>query len=67
MNRSDAWMIAWSYLERTGQIPDSYEATQRLSSIFGRLSKGGVTKPLLLANKAISEYERENFLFQEAG
>ena len=62
MNRSDAWTIAWSYLDRTGQISNSYEATQRLSSIFGRLSKAGVNRTLLLANKAISEYERDAFL-----
>jgi hypothetical protein len=64
--RLDAWMIAWSYLDRTGQITNTYDATQRLSVIFARLTKAGKVNPLLLANKAIAEYERDQFLFREA-
>lgn len=64
MQRPDAWLIAWCYLNRTGQISDPYEATQRLSAIFARLSKKGLP-PLVLANRAIAEFERD--LLMKAG
>jgi hypothetical protein len=62
MQRLDAWMIAWNYLDGTGQIYDPSEAVQRLSKIFARLTKEGTTHPLALANRAISQYEREDML-----
>jgi hypothetical protein len=62
MQRLDAWMIAWNYLDRTGQIYDSRAAVQRLSVIFARLSKDGIIHPLTLANRGISEYERGDIL-----
>jgi hypothetical protein len=63
--RLDAWMVAWRYLDESGQISDTYEATQRLSAIFGRLTKSGPISPLLLANRAIAEYERDQYLFRD--
>jgi hypothetical protein len=64
--RLDAWMMAWRYLDQSGQISDPSEATERLSGIFGRLTKSGPVSPLLLANRAIAEYERDQYLFRGA-
>jgi hypothetical protein len=54
----DAWHIARNYLERTGQIEDDSTSYFILSRVFERLTRTHIPKTLLLANRAISEYER---------
>jgi hypothetical protein len=54
----NSMMIAWDYLERTGELGDPEVASRvLLDSIEGQVAKGERRK-LMLSNKAISAYQR---------
>ena len=54
----NSMMIAWDYLERTGELGDPEVASRvLLDSIEGQIGKGERRK-LMLSNKAISAYQR---------
>ena len=51
-------MIAWDYLERTGELGDPEVASRvLLDSIEGQIGKGERRK-LMLSNRAIIAYQR---------
>jgi hypothetical protein len=54
----EAWQIAWDYLDRTGQIEDERSSAVVLAQVFSRLTRQRLPPVLLLANRAISEYEK---------
>ena len=54
----EAYDIASYYLRKTGQMPDDARIDQRLLELIYSLFDSGVRNRLLLANKAISEFER---------
>jgi hypothetical protein len=54
----NSMMIAWDYLERTGELGDPEVASRvLLDSIEGQVAKGERRK-LMLSNKAIAAYQR---------
>ena len=56
--------IAWDYLEATGDLGDDpEEASQVLLSEIQRMVRGGVTRPLVLSNRAIEAYKRRRHQF----
>lgn len=55
----NAWEIAWNYLLLSGRIENSLHSAARLNSILERLSKERKMPAILLANKAITEYEKD--------
>jgi hypothetical protein len=57
--REEAWMIAWDYLSRSGQIHNPTIANMILAKEFSDLLQGGEINRLRLANKAIAAYERK--------
>jgi hypothetical protein len=54
----EAYDIAAYYLRKTGQMPDDARIDQRLLELIYSLFDSGVRNRLLLANKAISKFER---------
>ena len=54
----EAYDIAAHYLKKTGQIADSVLINAQLLEIIHQLFHGGVRSRLLLANKAITMFER---------
>ena len=53
-----AYDIAAYYLKKTGQIADEAGIDERLLELTYKLFDSGVRNLLLLANKAISKFER---------
>jgi hypothetical protein len=53
----DAYAIASNYLRRTGAIPDSLVADERLLEIIVQMFHRGEVNKLRLANKAIAKFE----------
>lgn len=53
----DAYGIASNYLRRTGAIPDTSGANERLLQIIVRLFERGEFNRIKLANKAIAKFE----------
>ena len=53
-----AYDIAAYYLKKTGQIADEAGIDERLLELTYKLFDSGVRNQLLLANKAISKFER---------
>jgi hypothetical protein len=54
----EAYDIADYYLKKTGMIANDVRIDQRLLELVYSLFDSGVRNRLLLANKAISEFER---------
>jgi hypothetical protein len=54
----EAYDIAAYYLRKTGQIADTTRIDDRVLELIYRLFDSGVRNRLLLANKAISKFER---------
>jgi hypothetical protein len=54
----DAYDIAAFFLKKTGMIADSARVNERLLEIIHGLFVSGIRNRLLLANKAISKFER---------
>ena len=54
----EAYDIAANYLRKTGQIGDTGRINDHLLEAIYRLFDSGVRNRLLLANKAISKFER---------
>ena len=54
----EAYDIAASYLKATGLIADSAMINERLLELIYKLFDSGVHNRLLLANKAITKFER---------
>jgi hypothetical protein len=50
--------IAWNYLEATGELGDPEEASQVLLDEIQSMVRAGVTRPLMLSNRAIEAYKR---------
>lgn len=68
MNEPIPWLIenaiqiAWHYLESTGQITDSAEASKFLLKTVDEMVLKGEFRKLMLANRAIDAYiNRSNF------
>jgi len=57
----EAYDIAAHFLKATGLIPDSAMINERLLEVIYKLFDSGVRNRLLLANKAISKFERGRF------
>ena len=53
----DAYAIASNYLRRTGAIPDSFVADERLLRIIVEIFERGEFNRIRLANKAIAKFE----------
>jgi hypothetical protein len=53
----DAYAIASNYLRRTGAIPDSFVADERLLRLIVEIFERGEFNRLRLANKAIAKFE----------
>jgi len=51
-------MIAWDYLERTGELGDPDVASRVLLDSIEGLIRNGERRKLMLSNKAISAYKR---------
>jgi hypothetical protein len=51
-------MIAWDYLERTGELGDPDVASQVLLDSIEGLIRNGERRKLMLSNKAIDAYKR---------
>jgi hypothetical protein len=50
--------IAWDYLERTGELGDAMLAGRFLSDTIELMVRQGERRRLMLANKAITAYQR---------
>jgi hypothetical protein len=50
--------MAWDYLQRTGEIEQAQPAIDFLSKDIADRIRRGDRSPLLLANRAISAYQR---------
>lgn len=53
-------LIAWDYLERTGDLGDPAEAGQFLMDHVEREINKGTLQTLLLSNRAITSYRNRN-------
>jgi len=53
-----AYDIAWAYLDRTGVIEDEEKAHYRLLATMTEVYNNGVSNKLILANKAIVEFQQ---------
>ena len=51
-------MIAWDYLERTGELGDPEIASRVLLDSIEGLIRNGERRKLMLSNKAIAAYQR---------
>lgn len=51
--------IAWEYLERSGQLGDTAEASRFLSNNVENAIRRGETSRLVLSNRAIAAYLRQ--------
>lgn len=51
-------MIAWDYLERTGELGDPDVASRVLMDSIEGLVRNGERRKLMLSNKAIDAYKR---------
>ena len=51
-------MIAWDYLERTGELGDPDVASRVLMDSIEGLVRNGERRKLMLSNKAIGAYKR---------
>lgn len=54
----NAMMIAWDYLERTGELGDPDVASRVLLDSIEDLIRHGERRKLMLSNKAIAAYQR---------
>ena len=54
----EAYDIAAHYLKKTGQIADGVLINEPLLDLVHQLFDGGVRNRLLLANRAITKFER---------
>ena len=54
----NSMMIAWDYLERTGQIDDPEFTSKFLLENVEHAVRMGERRQLMLTNRAISAYER---------
>jgi hypothetical protein len=54
----NSMMIAWDYLERTGELGDPDDASRVLLDSIEGLIRNGERRKLMLSNKAISAYQR---------
>lgn len=54
----ESYDIAAYYLRKTGQLADDARIDERLLELIYKLFDSGVRNRLLLANKAISKFER---------
>ena len=54
----EAYDIAANYLRKTGQMADNSRVDQHLLELIYKLFDSGVRNRLLLANTAISRFER---------
>jgi hypothetical protein len=54
----EAYDIAAHYLKKTGLIADTALINEQLLEVIYKLFDGGVRNRLLLANKAITKFER---------
>jgi len=54
----EAYAIAWDYLVRSGQVKDEGPARAVLCQLLFGLWDKGVAHRILLANRAISAFER---------
>ena len=54
----NAVQIAWSVLERSGEIADAGEASRFLLRTVGELVRKGEHRKLVLVNRAIDAYRR---------
>ncbi len=55
--REKSFLIAWNYLEATGEIRDIEPAGRFLLDTIDALMKKGEQRPLLLSNKASDAYK----------
>jgi hypothetical protein len=54
----EAVQIAWDYLKGTGEIEDCEAECWFLSNTIEKMIREGVSNKLVLANKAIREYQK---------
>lgn len=54
----NSMMIAWDYLERTGELGDPDVASRVLADTIEGLLRNGERRKLMLSNKAIDAYKR---------
>ena len=54
----NSMMIAWDYLERTGELGDPDVASRVLLDSIEGLIRHGERRKLMLSNKAIGAYQR---------
>jgi hypothetical protein len=54
----NSMMIAWDYLERTGELGDPDVASRVLMDTIEGLVRNGERRKLMLSNKAIDAYKR---------
>ena len=54
----NSFQIAWDYLEATGELGDPDTAANHLLDTIETMVRRGERRQLLLANKAISAYQR---------
>ena len=54
----NSMMIAWDYLERTGELGDPDVASRVLLDSIEDLIRHGERRKLMLSNKAIAAYQR---------
>ncbi len=62
----NAFMIAWEYLQATGELGEPEAAAQELLDIIERMIQRGERRRLLLANVAIDIY-RQNRMRVKVG
>jgi hypothetical protein len=55
---ANSFQIAWDYLEATGELGNPDRAAQHLLDTIETMIRQGERRQLLLANKAISAYQR---------
>ena len=58
----DAYAIASNYLRRTGALPDNLVTNERLLEIIVKMFQHGEVNKIRLANKAIAQFEAQEFL-----
>jgi hypothetical protein len=53
----DSFLIAWEYLERTGELGDRVIASRFLSDTIETMIRRGQQSRLILSNRAIAAYQ----------
>jgi len=54
----NAILMAWDYLDRSGELGDPAVAARVLLDVVQRMIRKGEQRPLMLSNRAIDAYKR---------